>query len=359
MSSRSSRSLRIAQVAPLGVSVPPVTYGGTQRIVYLLTEELVRRGYDVTLFASGDSTTSARFRAVCEAGLAAGIISGEVWFRHYYSLSAAAETLRDAGSFDVIHCHLGAISIPLGALSRTPLLHTLPGPLCADDLWMLQRHPEAAVTARSQRQIADLAPDRRKKIQVVYNGCDFGSYNLSVSPGRYLAFLGRMAPEKSPLDAIHIARKVGLPIVLAGEPWSPQGKVYYDAEIRPLIDGKQVIHIGPVNDAQKNEFFRNAAALLFPIRCEEAFGNVMIEAMACGVPVVACNRGAVSEVIDFGKTGFFADSASELPPLVLRALSLDRASVREHARRRFTHQRMVDEYVRLYERLAAAYSSET
>jgi glycosyltransferase involved in cell wall biosynthesis len=345
--------LRIAQVAPLGVNVPPATYGGTQRMVYLLTEELVKRGYPVTLFASRDSQTSAALRAVCEQGLAAGIRSGEIWHYYYYPISAAAEALREASSFDVIHFHLGCLSLPLGAITRTAILHTLPSPLYADDHWMLLRYPEAAVTARSLRQIAELSEDRRKKIRVVYNGCDFESYNLSAAPGRYLAFLGRMAPEKSPLDAIRIARTVGMPIVLAGEPWNPDEEAYFGEQIRPLIDGKAVVHIGPVNDAQKNEFFQNAAALLFPIRWEEPFGIVMIEAMACGVPVVACNRGAVSEVIDFGKTGFFADSAAELPPLVARALTLDRAAVREHARRRFSHQRMADDYLRIYESLAA------
>lgn len=141
---------------------------------------------------------------------------------------------------------------------------------------------------------------------------------------------------------------MGLPIVLAGEPKNEYEQEYFEEQIEPMIDGRNVIHIGEVTDAQKNELFRNAGALMFPVLVEEAFGNVMIEAMACGVPVVACDRGAVSEVVDSGKTGFYADSVEELPELVTRALSLDRQAVRQHARQRFNQQRMADEYFEVY-----------
>ncbi|HYM11090.1 MAG TPA: glycosyltransferase family 4 protein [Bryobacterales bacterium] len=342
--------LRIAEVAPLGVSVPPVTYGGTQRIVHFLTEELVRRGHDVTLFASGDSKTSAKLRVVRKRSLLPDINAGKVRRPDFYAVHSIGEALREAGSFDIIHCHLGPWSLPFHGLSPTPLLHTLPGLVYEDDLWMLRRYPEATVIARSRRQVAGL-DGHCPNIRVIYNGCDFEAYEFSPGPVRYLAFLGRMAWEKNPLDAIAIAGQVGLPIVLAGEPKNEYEQDYFAEQIEPMIDGKNVIHIGEVTDAQKNELFRNAGALLFPVLVEEAFGIVMIEAMACGTPVVAYNRGAVSEVVDYGKTGFYADAVEELPALVTRALSLDRQTVRRHARQRFNQQRMADEYIQVYESL--------
>jgi glycosyltransferase involved in cell wall biosynthesis len=342
--------LRIAEVAPLGVSVPPVTYGGTQRAVHFLTEELVRRGHDVTLFASGDSQTSAKLRVVRKRSVQPDIDAGTVQRPEFYAVHSVGEALREAGSFDIIHCHLGPWSLPFHGFSTTPLLHTLPGVVYEDDLWMLRRYAEAPVIARSRRQVAGLNGEC-PNIRVIYNGCDFDAYEFSPGPVRHLAFLGRMAWEKNPLDAIAIAGQVGLPIVLAGEPQSEYEEAYFAEQIKPMIDGKNVIHIGEVTDAQKSELFRNAGALLFPVLIEEAFGNVMIEAMACGTPVVACNRGAVSEVVDYGTTGFYADSVEELPELVIQALSLDRQTVRQHARQRFNQQRMADEYIQVYESL--------
>jgi glycosyltransferase involved in cell wall biosynthesis len=320
-------------------------------MVSFLTEELVRRGHDVTLFATGDSKTSARLRDLRPNNLFDAIAEGEVWKSEYYQVGNIVEALRDAADFDVIHCHLGCFSIPFSALTRTPLVHSLPSPLDDDDLWVLARYPDAAVTARSRRQVAPVPPGRREKIQVIPNACDFDAYECSPQPGRYLAFLGRMAWQKSPCDAIAIARRAGLPLVLAGEPWYAEEHEYFEQQVRPLIDGTSVIHIGAVNDAQKAEFLKDASALLFPIQWEEPFGIVMIEAMACGVPVVACNRGAVSEVIDPGVTGFYADDVETLASLVPAALSLDRQAVRDHARQRFSIPRMVDQYLQLYESL--------
>ncbi len=207
------------------------------------------------------------------------------------------------------------------------------------------------MTAVSHSQIASIPGQRRSSIQVIHNGCDFAAYDFSPHPGNYLAFLGRMGPGKSPHSAIRIANQTGLPLVLAGQPLDQEEHAYFAEKIHPLIDGRNVIHIGAVDQCQKNSFLRDAAALLFPIEAEEAFGMVMIEAMASGTPVVALRKSSVQEVVDVGKTGFYADSLEELVPLVHDALALDRSVVREHARQRFSHLRMVDEYLGMYRSL--------
>ena len=343
--------LRIAQVAPVWTAVPPNTYGGTERRVYLLTEELVRRGHQVTLFASADSVTSATLRAVCQINLIESMEKGDAYAYDYYANANLAEALRDASSFDVINCHLGSPWIPLGTASRTPVLHTLNTALTVDDIWMLAHYPEVPVSALSHSQIATVPLPRREKIAVVYNGCDFDAFEALETPGKYLAFLGRMGPLKNPYGAIRIAQEVGIPIVLAGHPQDRTEVEYFNEQIMPLIDGKNVNYIGLVNHAQKNELLKHAAALLFPIQWVEPFGNVMIEAMACGTPVLACNYGSVGEVIDPGKTGFYADSVEALPALIPQILSLDRQLVRQHARQRFSHKNMTDGYLRQYDRL--------
>lgn len=345
------RLLRIAQVAPLWSSVPPANYGGIELRLFWLTEELVARGHEVTLFASGDSTTSAKLRAGFPRNLIDAMGSSEAFQYEQYANSNFVEALRNNHEFDVIHCHVGCPQIPLSVLSNTPSLHTMPTALSVDEEWLLNRYPDVTVIAISHSQIAGLPVKRRQAVRVIYHGCDFGQYDLNLQPDKYLVFLGRMGQKKSPLNAIRVAKQAGFPIVLAGKPQDGSEADYFSQKIQPLIDGKNVTYIGPVNQRQKNVLLKNASALLFPIQWEEPFGLVMIEAMACGTPVIACNRGSVSEVVDFGKTGFYADSVEKLASLVPRALLLDRKVVREHAMQRFSHKRMVDEYVEVYESL--------
>jgi glycosyltransferase involved in cell wall biosynthesis len=276
----------------------------------------------------------------------------------YYETCNIAEALQRSDSFDIIHFHVGGYAIPLGALSRAPVLHTLHNPITPDAIWLLKRYANAAVTAVSRQQIAAIPEQRRRSIRVIYNGCDFEAYEFSSSPGKYLAFLGRIGPEKSPLDAIRIANEAGLPIILAGQPLNEDERAYFAEKIEPLIDGKDVIYVGQVDYRRKVELLKHACALLFPIQWDEPFGLVMIEAMACGTPVVALQRGSVEEVIDFGKTGFYAGSIQALSSFVPRALSLDRRVVRDHARQRFGHVRMIDEHLHAYESLLNTGDSE-
>jgi len=281
---------------------------------------------------------------------------GRAWQYEYYECCNLAEALHASDSFDIIHSHVGCHAIPFGVLSRTPILHTLHNPVTPDAIWLLQRYPNAAVTAVGRQQIAGIPEQRRCGIRVINNGCDFDSYEFSASPGKYLAFLGRMGMGKSPLDAIRIAHQAGMPIVLAGQPLDEEERAYFTGRIQPLIDGENVVYIGQVDHQQKCALLRDAAALLFPIQAEEAFGLVMIEAMACGTPVIALQRSSVEEVVDFGKTGFYATSPQALPSLVPQAMALDRRIIREHAKEHFGHVRMVDEYLQAYEVLLNAAS---
>src|SRR6266478_2017502 len=346
-----SRRLRIALVPPLWARVAPGTSGGVEGIVYLLAEELVKQSHEVSVFTSSDSPTSARIRAVCKRNMIEAMERSLAWEYEYYETCNIAEALQQSDSFDLIHFHVGCYAIPLGAFSRTPILHTLHNPITPDAIWLLNRYANAAVTAVSRQQIAEIPENRRQEIRVIYNGCDFESYEFSALPGKYLAFLGRISREKSPLDAIEIARKAGLPIVVAGLPLDQEERAYFREKIEPLIDGENVIHIGQADHRQKVALLKHAGALLFPIQWDEPFGVVMIEAMACGTPVIAFQRSSVEEVVDFGKTGFYADSMRALASFVPRALALDRRIVREHAKERFGHVRMVDEYLQAYDAL--------
>jgi len=350
MISPTRRKLRIAQVAPLWTSVPPEKYGGAELMVSWLTEELVKRGHEVTLFASADSRTTAKLRTVCECNIVEAMTRGEAYVYEPYAVSAFVESLKDAASFDVIHSHLGSAYIPIAEVSKTPVLHTVHAALdLVDELWILKRYPNAPIAAISRSQVALALQQGRENIHVIHHGCDFDRFEPSFAPGKYLAFISRMGPQKNPLGAIQVARYAGLPIVLVGKPQNAAEKVYFDEQIKPLIDGRNVIYRGEVNEAEKYDFLRNASALLFPIQWEEHFGLVMIEAMACGTPVVACRRGSVPEVVDSGVSGYYADAIEDLPGLVPQALTLDRRALWEHARARFNQTRMVDEYVETYE----------
>lgn len=344
-----SHRLRVALIPPLWARVAPATQGGVEYIVYLLAEELVRRGHQVTVFTSSDSPTTAKVEALCEWNMIEAMERGRAWEYEYYECCNIAEALQRSDSFDIIHSHVGCYAIPLGVLSRAPILHTLHNPVTPDAIWLLERYANAAVTAVSRQQTAGVPEQRRHSIRVINNGCDFGSYEFSASPGNYLAFLGRMGVGKSPLDAIRIARDAGMPIVLAGQPLDEEERIYFTEKIKPLIDGEKVVYMGQADHRQKCALLKNAAALLFPVQAEEAFGLVMIEAMACGTPVIAFQRSSVEEIVDFGKTGFYAASMEALASLVPQAMTLDRRIIRDHAKERFGHIRMVDEYMLAYE----------
>ena len=335
------------------MKIPPRTYGGIELLVKLLCDDLTARGHEVTLFAPGDAQTAAKLRPVCDENITDMMANDRVIYYETYVNGAVADVLQAQGDFDVIHFHVGNQWVPFGSLAKTPVLFTLHTQPNADDEWALARHPQVPVAGISRFQAQSIAALRSREVPVIYNGCDFDAFEPSFEPGKYLAFLGRMNHDKNPLDAIRIAEKIGMPIVLAGAAQQPQEQRYFEEKIKALIDGANVRYLGPVNHAQKNKLLREAAALLFPVQWAEPFGLVMIEAMACGTPVVAHNLGSISEVVEQGVTGFHADSIDEMSALVPKALALDRANVREQAKRRFCYQRMVEDYLKLYRSLLA------
>ena len=343
--------LRIAQVAPLWTPIPPSTYGGIELLLALLCDELVARGHDVTLFASGDCRTAAKLHEVIPVNLGEMMSRGQALMYEYYMNAAMASVLALQDEFDIVHCHLPPAWLPFAAAMRTPCTFTLHTSPHADDEWALKNFPGAHAVAISHAQVAAASARLGRKFPVVFNGVDFARYDASFRPGKHLAFLGRMSREKNPLGAIRIAQAAKMPIILAGKPQNAAEEAYFRDEVQPFIDGDRVHWIGPADHSKKVALLREAAALIFPIQWDEPFGLVMIEAMACGTPVLAVKRGSVAEVIDEGSTGFTAPTPSELAQFVANACALDRRKVREHAASRFSHTKMVDDYLAHYRSL--------
>jgi glycosyltransferase involved in cell wall biosynthesis len=345
------RHLRIAQVSPLWTCIPPTTYGGIELLVKLLVDELVAQGHSVTLFATGDCNTAGTLHPIADACLTELMARGDANAFEHYANAVVAETLRRASDFDILHFHLTPGWLPLASLSQTPSLFTLHTCALLDDEWAFARYPNVEVAAISHFQIKDTAARLSREFPVVYNGCDFEAYEPSLEKGGYLAFLGRMSHAKNPAGAIAIAKACGLPLVLAGKPQNGPEERYFAEEVLPHVDGKTIRWIGPVNHAQKADLLRNASALLFPIQWDEPFGLVMIEAMACGTPVVAVKRGSVGEVVEPGITGYTAATPEALAEWVAPALALDRQKVRAAGEAKFGFRKMVADYLSLYRRM--------
>jgi len=340
--------MRIAQVAPLSESVPPKLYGGTERVVSYLTEELVAQGHEVTLFASGDSRTRARLCAPVAKALRLG---GSYDDAVPYHLVEIEEVVRRARDFDVVHFHTDYIHFPMARRLPVPHVTTLHGRLDLKDLILLYREfSDIPVVSISDAQRAPLAWANWQA--TVYHGLPLDLYRLSETADGYLAFLGRIAPEKRPDRAIEIARRAGVPLKIAAKV-DRADQDYYERRIRPLLRGPGVEFVGEIGESEKQAFLGNACALLFPIDWPEPFGLVMIEAMACGTPVIAYRCGSVPEVIDDGVTGFVVDSVPAAVAAVERAAALDRRRVRQRFEERFSVARMAERYLEVYGRLQA------
>jgi glycosyltransferase involved in cell wall biosynthesis len=337
--------VRIAQLAPLIEPVPPVLYGGTERVVAALTEALVDRGHQVTLFASGDSQTRAELVPVVPRALRLAGVTDAL----PAALLAARLALERADEFDVIHSHLDLVTVPFGRCFPAPVVHTLHGRLDLPEIQPLFAHcTDAHLVAISENQ-RRLLPDWGW-LGTVYNGIDVERYTFHPRSGGYLAFLGRMSPDKGIEDAIAVARLAGLPLRIAAKV-DPTEQAYFDGTVRPLLDEPGIEYVGEVPEEQKAAFLGQALALVFPIGWPEPFGLVMAEAMASGTPVIAARYGAVPEVLVDGETGIICDSIQEMALACGRVATLDRVACRARVASTFSHQQMAAGYEAVYQQL--------
>jgi glycosyltransferase involved in cell wall biosynthesis len=338
--------MRIAQIAPLRVAVPPHDYGGTERIISNLTEMLARLDLDVTLFASGDSQTRARLIAPVERALTfdQGVDATA------YHVAMLAEIYRHASQFDIIHAHLDYLVLPFAAMSRTPTVTTLHGRLDKPEFaHVFRAYRDANYVAISKSQQSYL-PDVNWA-GVVHHGVDVPSFPFHPEPGGYLAFVGRISPEKRPDRAIEVAIKTGIPLKIAAKV-DPVDRDYFEQTIEPMLDHPLIEFLGPVDEARKREIMANALALIVPIDWAEPFGIVFIEALACGTPVLTCPCGSVPELLEDGVTGYIRSTVDELAEAALRVRAdISRRRCRDYASQHFDLPRMANEYLKIYDKV--------
>jgi glycosyltransferase involved in cell wall biosynthesis len=341
--------MRIAQVAPLWERVPPPAYGGIELVVGLLTDELVRRGHEVTLFASGDSISLAKLESVHSRALR---LDKTVKEYSIYEMLQLGKVYERASEFDIIHSHMGCAALPYGNLVKTPTVHTLHGVFTPDNEKLYshaRRQPFVSISDAQREPRLNL-----NCVATVYNGIDTSRYEFQPNPQDppYLAFLGRLSPEKGPHLAIAMAKRSGWHLKMAGKV-DVVDVDYFEQEIKPHIDGRQIEYLGEANHEQKCELMGGAVATLFPITWREPFGLVMIESMALGTPVIAMKLGSTPEVIAHGRTGFLCHSVDECTTAIAKVAQLSRSACREHVLNHFSVQCMTDGYEAVYQKILA------
>ena len=338
--------MRIGMVSPLEMRVPPLGYGGTELVVGLLTEELVRRGHQVTLFASGDSVTNAKLVSVCPSSL-----RGSDRDIGVLTMLNVVSCLDRAAEFDVIHNHTCLEGLATAGLVKTPVLTTLHGGLSGDYLLLFEQYKgwynAISYSAKS------LLTSKARFAGVIYNAIDCASYPFNGGQrGDDLLFLSRISPEKGPHLAIEVARQLEMRLIIAGNV-HPRDRDYFESRVAPLVDGDMILYVGEADYHRKRALLSKARCLLAPITWAEPFGLFMAEAMACGTPVIALNRGSAHEVVRHGETGFVVKSLEEMVEAVHRVHQIDPHRCREHVEQNFNVPRMVDGYEQAYERIVA------
>lgn len=341
--------MRIAHVAPLAEAVPPKYYGGTERVVSWLTEELVHQGHDVTLFASGDSITSANLVPSCKTGLRLSGINDHL----PTNIVMLRNVLKRADEFDIIHFHVDILQYPLFESMAHRTLTTMHGRLDLPDYMpVYETFDMMPLVSISDHQRLPMPP-HTNWIGTVPHGLPPSVCPFNAEGGDYVAFLGRICPDKGPARAIEIAKRANVTLKIAAKV-DPVDKAYFKEVIEPLLDHPLIEFIGEINEEQKSDFLGHARALLFPIDWPEPFGLAMIEAMSAGTPVVAWRNGSVPEIVTHGRSGFIVSSIDEAVAAVENTRTMDRKLVRAEFDRQFTSEKMANAYVAIYERLLAA-----
>ncbi|MEW6057065.1 MAG: glycosyltransferase family 4 protein [Bdellovibrionota bacterium] len=340
--------MRIAQIAPLFESVPPKLYGGTERVVDNLTRGLLAEGHEVTVFCSGDSKVPGEIHAVHPESLR--LSTQKILDPVAYQFKALAAVAERAHEFDVIHNHYDYLLLALERMCSTPLVTTMHGRMDLPDLPIaLEGYRDSALVSISNAQRRPLT--RMNWVKTIQHALNASEFRFYEKPGRYLAFLGRFSPEKGAHLAIEIALKSGIPLKMAAKIDEPD-REYFEKILRPKIDGKFIEYVGEISEPEKSDFLGNALALAFPINWPEPFGLVMIEAMACGTPILARPVGSVPEVVTEGITGFIRESVNELAALVVTQIPrLNRRRIRSHVENRYSIERMTQEYLDVYRNL--------
>ncbi len=353
------KKLRIAQVGPLWENIPPPKYGGTERIVYYLTQGLVADGHDVTLFAVGTAKTSAKLVPVYPRPLFRDGIS---WTNVMYPLLNITQALDRQNNFDIIHIHLNIpgdyVSLPLANHLKSKVIFTVhfPPPLSQgfnDRHLVLQKYKEANFISisNSQRQ----GEENLHWLKTIYNGVDLGVFTFNPQPKDYFFWLGKIKPEKGAKEAILAARRAGVKLILAGtvDYLEKDYYLYFQEEIKPLIDDKHIIYMGELDDREKNKAYGEAIGFLNPVQWEEPFGLVMVESMATGTPVIAFNKGASSEIITDGETGYLVNNLDQMVESIKKIAAIDRQKCRERVEAMFTTEIMVKNYEKTYYQILA------
>jgi glycosyltransferase involved in cell wall biosynthesis len=337
--------MRIAQIAPLQVAVPPRGYGGTERVVYALTEALVHLGHEVTLFATGDSHTSARLVSTLERAIN---FDPEMDSAAYH-IGMLEDVYGDAGRFDVIHSHLDYLTLPFARRSATPTVLTLHGDLATLNAQRAYpRYPNANYVSISNAQRASLPS--LHYVATIHHGVDVQSFPFVAEPGEYLAFVGRMSPDKRPDVAIEIALRAGIPLKLAAK-LDHHEMLYFDEVIRPLLNHPSIEWLGEIDEAAKRDLMAHALALLVPIGWPEPFGMVFIEALACGTPVLTCPTGAAPELLEDGVTGYTSMEPEMLAVAAQNVSRISRRGCRAYAQQRFDTRLMASNYLNVYQQV--------
>ncbi|MDI6854083.1 MAG: glycosyltransferase family 4 protein [Deltaproteobacteria bacterium] len=342
--------MRIAQISPLYESVPPKYYGGTERVVSYLTEELVRLGHEVTLFASGDSVTQADLKSQVPQALRLSPACVDSWAHH---VRMVERVFQEAGDYDILHFHLSYLHFPLARAKGRPNLTTQHGRLDLADLRPLFRE-------FSDMKLVSISNYQRRPLPfanwmaTIYHGLPRHLYRFYPESKGYLAFLGRISPEKRVDRAIEIAVRCDMPLSIAAKV-DPADEEYYRERIKPLLKHPLITYVGEIGESEKNEFLGRARALLFPIDWPEPFGLVMVEALACGTPVIAFGNGSVPEVLKEGKTGFIVSNVEEAIAAVRKLDRLSRSYCRKVFKARFTVERMARDYLKIYAKVRDAY----